>query len=97
EREIVPEVRIETVLPAARRDAVLRVLRANHPYEEAAFGFVVVDGDQRVSGGRVGTLSAGSLGEMGRTVADRLSAVVRVFGEEREVRRVAVFGGAGGG
>lgn len=97
EREIVPEVRIETVLPAARRDSVLRVLRENHPYEEAAFGFVVVDGDQRVSGGRIGSLPPGSLEEISRAVADRLGAVVRVVGEEREVRRAAVFGGAGGG
>ena len=35
--ERVPEVRLETVFPAARQDAVVRALRAAHPYEEPAF------------------------------------------------------------
>ena len=32
-----PEVRLETVFPAARRDDVVRALRNAHPYEEPAF------------------------------------------------------------
>ena len=37
EEELVPEVRLETVFPAERRDDVVRALRAAHPYEEPAF------------------------------------------------------------
>jgi len=37
EEERVPELRLETVFPAARRDDVVAALRAAHPYEEPAF------------------------------------------------------------
>jgi len=35
--ERVPELRLETVLPAARHDEVVAALRRVHPYEEPAF------------------------------------------------------------
>jgi hypothetical protein len=35
--ERVAELRLETVFPAERQDAVLAALRAAHPYEEPAF------------------------------------------------------------
>ena len=35
--ERVAELRLETVYPADREDAVLRALRSAHPYEEPAF------------------------------------------------------------
>jgi hypothetical protein len=35
--ERVPELRLETVFPAVRHDAVIAALRAAHPYEEPAF------------------------------------------------------------
>jgi len=35
--ERVREVRLETVYPTARHDAVIAALRAAHPYEEPAF------------------------------------------------------------
>jgi hypothetical protein len=35
--ERVPELRLETVFPAERHDAVVAALRAAHPYEEPAF------------------------------------------------------------
>jgi len=37
EEERVPELRLETVFPAARRNDVVAALRAAHPYEEPAF------------------------------------------------------------
>ena len=37
EEEHVVELRLETVFPAARHDAVVAALRAAHPYEEPAF------------------------------------------------------------
>src|SRR5690606_24867405 len=38
--EVVPEVRVETVVPRARRTAVVRALLDAHPYEEPAFDVV---------------------------------------------------------
>jgi hypothetical protein len=35
--ERVPELRLETVFPAERHDAVIGALRGSHPYEEPAF------------------------------------------------------------
>jgi hypothetical protein len=35
--ERVAELRLETVFPAERQDAVVAALRASHPYEEPAF------------------------------------------------------------
>jgi hypothetical protein len=35
--ERVPELRLETVFPAARHDDVVTALRGAHPYEEPAF------------------------------------------------------------
>ena len=37
EEERVRELRLETVFPSERRDAVVAALRAAHPYEEPAF------------------------------------------------------------
>ena len=35
--ERVPELRLETIFPAARHDEVIAALRRAHPYEEPAF------------------------------------------------------------
>jgi hypothetical protein len=43
EEEHVPELRLETVFPAARRDEVVAALRAAHPYEEPAFDVYVLE------------------------------------------------------
>ena len=37
EEERVPELRLETVFPEERQDAVVAALREAHPYEEPAF------------------------------------------------------------
>ena len=37
QEERVPELRLETIFPAERRDAVVAALREAHPYEEPAF------------------------------------------------------------
>ena len=37
EDERVPELRLETVFPGERQDAVVAALRSAHPYEEPAF------------------------------------------------------------
>lgn len=99
--EVVPETRVETVLPRARRAAVVRALLDAHPYEEPAFDVVeLADPRTSTSGtGRVGTVPEMSLRDFAAQVAAGLPPTahgVRVAGDpDRVVRRVAVCGGAG--
>jgi putative NIF3 family GTP cyclohydrolase 1 type 2 len=99
-------VRLEVVAPRSRRRAVVQALRAAHPYEEPAFDVLEPAPDPTrpaVTGsGRIGTLPAPTtLAAFTRTVAQRLPATVagvRAAGDPaREVRTVAVCGGAGDG
>lgn len=101
ELEVVPETRVESVLPRSRRAAVVRALLAAHPYEEPAFDVLEL-GDPRVATtgtGRIGTVPEMSLRAFAALVAQALPATaqgVRVAGDpERAVRRIAVCGGAG--
>lgn len=99
--ERVAETRLEMVLPRSRRRAVLAALRAAHPYEEPAFDLLEMAPVPSARGlGRVGTLPRSEpFAEFTRRVARALPATawgVRGAGDpEREVRRVAVCGGAG--
>lgn len=101
EIQTVDEVRIEVILPRARRAEVVRALLAAHPYEEPAYDVVeVADGKVAATGtGRIGTITRQSLADFAATVAAALPETVhgvRVAGEpEHSVRRVAVCGGAG--
>jgi putative NIF3 family GTP cyclohydrolase 1 type 2 len=57
ELERVAEVKLETVVPAAKVAAVLGALRRNHPYEEPAFDLLqLVASPQGAGQGRIGTL-----------------------------------------
>ena len=110
EVETVAEVRIESLLPRSRREAVVAALRASHPYEEPAFdlievvtppgGFVTGDLPSTRGHGRVGRLSEPlTLRRFAELVSERFPATahgVRVAGDpDREVRRVAVGAGSG--
>jgi putative NIF3 family GTP cyclohydrolase 1 type 2 len=98
---VVPEVRIESVLPRARRAAVVRALLEAHPYEEPAFDVVeLADPGTAVTGtGRIGTVEPTTLAGFAERVAAALPETVqgvRVAGDpERPVRRVALCGGSG--
>ncbi len=99
--EVVAESRVEMVLPRPRREAVIAALREAHPYEEPAFDVFELagwDGDR--GHGRVGELAEPvSLREFADTVVATLppNAIgARVAGDlDRQVRRVALAGGAG--
>ena len=99
--EVVPEVRIETVLPRRLRAAVVAAMLAAHPYEEPAYDVIELVTPQQVGTGtgRVGAVDATTLADFAVTVSERLPATahgVRVGGDpDRAVRRVAVVGGAG--
>jgi dinuclear metal center YbgI/SA1388 family protein len=99
--ERVPEIRLETVVPAYAAARAVAATRAAHPYEEPALDLYPVDGHPEGCGyGRLGRLPrplapeelrdhvSQSLGFPARLVADPNS--------ERPVERVAVLGGSGG-
>jgi len=100
--ERVPEVRLEMVVPRARRDEVLRALRDLHPYEDPGYAFFENSSTPSRAGfGRVGELAQPvSLREFAERVATTLPPTpggVRIAGDpERLVRTVAVCGGSGG-
>jgi len=97
----VSETRIEMVVPRGRRDAVVRALRAAHPYEEPAFTLAEMAPTASPTGaGRIGDLPEPlTLDAFARRVADALPATaqgVRVSGDlGAPVRTVAVCGGSG--
>lgn len=99
--EVVDEVSIQVVLPRRRRTAVVRALLAVHPYEEPAYDVVeLADPGVATTGtGRVGEVEPTTLRAFAERVRDALPATahgVRVGGDpDREVRRVALCGGAG--
>lgn len=99
--ERVPELRLETVVPAHAAARAAAAIRATHPYEEPAFDIYHVEGYPENCGyGRVGKLPepltleelcdhvSGSLGFPARLVANPEPG--------RRVERVAVLGGSGG-
>jgi dinuclear metal center YbgI/SA1388 family protein len=99
--EVVQETRVEMVLARECRDRVVAALRQAHPYEEPAFDvFEIAAWAADRGAGRVGELSE-SLPL--RAFADRVVAALpptavgaRVSGDlDRDVRRVALLGGAG--
>ena len=63
--ERVDEIRLETVVPVGSAEAVIRALRANHPYEEPAFDLNLLapaPGDR--GQGRIGSISPAVRGEL---------------------------------
>jgi dinuclear metal center YbgI/SA1388 family protein len=99
--EQVAEIRLEMVLPRARRDAVAAALRSAHPYEEPAYDLyelAALPGDNGL--GRIGRLPGPEpLARFAQRVAAALPPTaggVRAAGDpERPVELVAVCGGAG--
>jgi len=101
EIEVVDEVRIEVVLPRARRTDVVRAMLAAHPYEEPAYDVLELadPGIAATGTGRIGTVPDTTLAEFAASVVRALPETAvgaRVAGDpERVVRRVALCGGAG--
>jgi len=99
--EEVAETRVEMIVPAGTRAAVVAALRQAHPYEEPAFDLVSEVPIPGARGtGRVGTLAAPmTLREFTAYVAATLPATacgVRAAGDpNRLVEIVAVCGGSG--
>jgi dinuclear metal center YbgI/SA1388 family protein len=101
ELEVTDELRIEALLPRARRADVVRAVLAAHSYEEVAYDVLELadPGIAATGAGRVGDVDEITLGAFADTVARALPPTARgvlVGGNlDRVVRRVAVTGGAG--
>jgi dinuclear metal center YbgI/SA1388 family protein len=101
--EVVPESRIESVYPRARRPEVVAAMLAAHPYEEPAYDVLELgagSAEPTRGHGRIGELLEPiSLRQFGELVCDALPHTahgVRVAGDpDREIRTVAVGAGAG--
>lgn len=98
--EHVAESRIELVLPAHRRAAVVQALRSAHPYQEPAYDLWPTVTMATEGIGRIGVLPEPiSLRDFGERVAGVLPGTptgVRVAGDpDRSVRTVAICSGAG--
>ena len=97
----VDEARVEMVFARVARSEVIEALQAAHPYEEPAFDVVELASWPGNEGtGRVGELSVPmTLRAFAALVGSTLPATAgggRVAGDlDREVRRIAVCGGAG--
>ncbi len=98
--ERVREVRLETVVPAERLGAVIRAIRAVHPYEEVAYDVYPLELQDRRHGlGRIGELPEPA---RAADVIERFAAALGagdplVYGDTAvEVRKVAVCGGSCG-
>jgi dinuclear metal center YbgI/SA1388 family protein len=93
------EVRLEIVVPAATVGAIVKALRASHPYEEPAFDLVRLAGAPTGLGlGRVGAVDAAPAGVLVERIkhALRLEHVLVAGSLDREVTRAAVCAGSGG-
>ena len=96
--ETVPEIKLEVLLPLHRQAAVLAALRQAHPYEEVAYELIKLENQhQDVGAGLVGDLPAAlPPAEFRYRLKQALGVpVVRHTAYARDVRRVAVCGGAG--
>ncbi|CAM3431006.1 Nif3-like dinuclear metal center hexameric protein [Hydrogenibacillus schlegelii] len=93
------EIRLETIVPAGRLDAVLQAMLAVHPYEEVAYDLYPLANEGRPYGlGRIGRLrSPMTLAALAALVAERFGLEgVRIVGDpERPVTRAAVYSGSG--
>ncbi len=100
ELEQVAETRLETALPASRREAVVRALLEAHPYEEPAYDFYPLE----LKGEPLGLGLAGLLESPG-TLAEIAGRCRKALGlrslrcwapPKRKFSRIAICGGSGG-
>ncbi|WP_139490493.1 Nif3-like dinuclear metal center hexameric protein [Brevibacillus dissolubilis] len=97
--EQVQEVRIETVIPASKQNAVIKAMKAAHPYEEVAYDVYPLEIQGKGLGiGRIGKLpNPMTLRELALLVKERFDLTgLRVVGPlDQVIKKVAVVGGDG--
>ena len=97
--EEVSEIRVETVVPVKKVEAVLRALRDTHPYEEPAFDLVRLAAPPEGIGiGRIGSLTPTPVSELLAKLKQALEVpqLLVAAASDKPVSRVAVCAGAGG-
>jgi dinuclear metal center YbgI/SA1388 family protein len=99
--ERVPELRLETIIPAHAASRAAGAVRAVHPYEEPALDVYPIEGHPEGCGyGRLGTLPTPlAPGELRDHVSDSLDFPARLVAAPTpacRIERVAVLGGSGG-
>jgi dinuclear metal center YbgI/SA1388 family protein len=99
--EQVPEIRLETILPAKISRRVVSAMLKAHPYEEVAYDLYLLKNSGPTYGlGRIGRLATPvSLTDLAVMVKDTLPVVsVRIAGKlAKTITTVAVCGGSGAG
>lgn len=95
----VEEDRLEALVPRERLGAVVAALLDAHPYEEVAHDVYPLEGPGGLGVGRVGELAEPvPAGVLAARCEEALGSRPRLVGDPgKEVRRVAVCGGSGGG
>src|SRR6056297_723695 len=97
--EIVDEMRVETILPFEKIEAVVEKVRSVHPYEEMAYDIIPLENIRKDSGGgRVGKLTEPTrLKELLERLKNVLSAeILKYTGDEnRIIERVGLCTGSG--
>jgi dinuclear metal center YbgI/SA1388 family protein len=99
ELERVAEVRLETIVPIAVVDKVIRALRETHLYEEPAFDLnQLAAPPEGIGQGRIGTLPATSRSEIFQRIKQELGiSHLLVSGPtDGQITRAAVCAGSGG-
>ena len=98
--EKIDELRIETILPATRRSAVINKLLEAHPYEEVAYDLYPLDleGETIGLGLTINLEEAISLKQLIKLCRERLNAnSLRYWtGSKDSFKKIAICGGSGG-
>jgi hypothetical protein len=98
--ETTDEIRLDTIVPINRVDAVIAALRKSHPYEEPAFDLTVLAAPPAGIGpGRIGNLSnplpiADLIAKV--KIELNLKSLLVTGDQDRVISRAAVCAGAGG-
>lgn len=99
EYEETRELRLETIVPAARLAKVIARMLKAHPYEEVAYDLIPLANTREDIGlGRIGNLATEvNLQQFAEQVKEQLSiASVRIVGTPaQQIKKVAVCGGSG--
>jgi dinuclear metal center YbgI/SA1388 family protein len=95
-----PEIRLETIIPVDKVDAIVRALLKSHPYEEPAYDLNVLAAPTTGIGqGRVGSLPTETpLQHLLQQLKDKLqlSSLLVTGPEIKMIHRIAICAGAGG-
>lgn len=93
------EIKMEMIFPAWSENSILTALKSNHPYEEVAYDIISLDNTNQLVG-------SGLVGELPESISEKqfltlikerfnLSVIRHTPLLNREVRKVALCGGAG--